>query len=456
MITEAWAFPLERPMTPLGPVTQQERINSLDALRGFALLGILLTNVLVFGLPLAAANNPTISGATGLNLASWVLARILVVGKMRCLFSMVFGASAILLTSRAEGRSGAGSADIYYRRNLWLLLFGLAHAFLLFFGDILYTYALCALILFPFRKLPAKKLLMIGGLFIAIQTGWSAIEVFRLVETESVAAAAEAAVKTGQAPTAEQTAAKKELAALAKRRHPSPQDLEKDAEPWRGNPLEVIGARAKAAAVWHALPYYDQTNLDAWSMMFIGMGLFKLGVFSAARSYRLYAWTAGLGFLFGIGVNSYTVWLAVTTGFGPVASRFTRVIFDIERLAMALAYMALLMMVCKAGLLQWLTKRLAATGQMALSNYILQSVLCSFVFTGYGFALYGRLERYQLYYVVAGCWAVSLIASPIWLRHYRFGPLEWCWRSLTYWKRQPMRIRQTETAVAAALMPSPL
>lgn len=104
------------------------------------------------------------------------------------------------------------------------------------------------------------------------------------------------------------------------------------------------------------------------------------------------------------------------------------------------------MILCKADVLRWLTSLLAAIGQMALSNYILQSVVCATVFTGYGLGLYGRLERYQLYYVVAGCWALSLAASPIWLRHYRFGPLEWCWRSLTYWKRQPMRLRRPPAA----------
>jgi uncharacterized protein len=427
-------------MTPVAPVSPEERINSLDTLRGFALLGILLANVLVFGMYYSAGNDPTVAGgATGLNLATWVVLYILVQGKMRCLFSMVFGASAILLTSRAEQRSGASAADIYYRRNLWLLLFGLAHAFLLFWGDILYPYALCALILFPFRKFPANRLLLIGGLFIAAQTGWSALEAFRQVERRNLATAAEAAAKAGQQPAEEQAAAKRELDAQRKRRKPSSEDLEKDAKHWRGNPLEVIRARAKALAEWHSLPFYDPVNLDIWSMMFIGMGLYKLGVFSAARSYRSYVWIAVVGYLIGLPLNSYTAWLAVSTNFDHVTFAFTHVTYDIGRLSVALAHMALLMIVCKAGALRWLTNPLAAIGQMALSNYILQSVICTFVFTGFGLGLYGRLERYQLYYVVAACWAVSLIASPIWLRHYRFGPLEWCWRSLTYWKKQSMR-----------------
>ena len=438
-------------MTPIGPVAPEERINSLDALRGFALLGILPANVLVFGMHLAAGSDPAVAGgATGLNLASWALFQILIVGKMRCLFSMVFGASTILLTSRAEERSGAAAADIYYRRNLWLLLFGLAHAFLLFWGDILYPYALCALILFPFRKLSAKQLMIIGCLFIAFKAGWSGVDAFQQLARRNLAAEADAAGKAGIQPSQAQAEAKKELEAQRKQRKPSPEELDKDARTWRGNPLVVIGARAKALAVWHSLPYYDPVYCDIWSMMFIGMGLFKLGVFSAARWYRFYAWIAVVGFLTGIPLNSYLTWLVWKNNFDRVVFLFTHVAYDIERLPVALASMALLMILCKAGALRWLTSRLAAIGQMALSNYILQSVVCTFVFTGYGFGLYGRLERYQLYYVVAGCWVMSLAASPIWLEHYRFGPIEWCWRSLTYWKRQPMRILRPAAAPKAA------
>jgi uncharacterized protein len=438
-------------MTPIGPITPEERINSLDALRGFALLGILPANVLVFGMYFAAGNDPTVAGgATGLNLASWALFRILIGGKMRCLFSMVFGASMILLTSRAEERSGATAADIYYRRNLWLLLFGLAHAFLLFWGDILYPYALCALILFPFRKLPAKKLIIIGCLFIAFKAGWSAVDAFHQLARRNLAVAAAAAEKAGKQPTEAQMEARKGLEAQRKQRKPSPEELEEDAKKWRGNPWEVIGARAKNLAAWHGLPYYDPANSDMWSMMFIGMGLFKLGVFSAARSYRFYAWIAVIGLLIGLPLNSYTAWLALKTNFDRVTFAFTHIAYDIERLPVALADMALLMILCKAGALRWLTSRLAAIGQMALSNYILHSVVCTSVFTGCGFGLYGRLERYQLYYVVAGCWAISLAVSPIWLRHFRFGPLEWCWRSLTYWKRQPMRVRRPSAAPTVA------
>ena len=428
-------------MTQIKPVSQEERISSLDALRGFALLGILPANIIVFGLYYTAGSDPTVAGgATGLNLVSWALMQILVQGKMRCLFSMVFGASAILLTSRAEERAGIGAADIYYRRNLWLLVFGLAHAFLLFWGDILYPYALCALILFPFRKLSAKKLLLIGALVIAFQTGAFAVDAFKQVERANLARAGDVAIELGEKPTDEEAGAKKQLEAQRRRRKPSLEELETDARRWRGNPLEVIRARADAVMAWHAVPYYDATNLDIWSMIFIGMGLYKLGMFSAQRSHRTYAWIAATGYMIGLPLNSYVAWLAYRSNFERTTILFTHMTYDVGRLSVALAHMAVLMMVCKCGALTWLIERLAAIGQTALSNYVLQSVICSFVFTGYGLAFYGRLERYQLYYVVALCWVVSLIASAMWLRRYRFGPLEWCWRSLTYWERQPMRL----------------
>jgi hypothetical protein len=156
------------PQAP-APVEQAERITALDTLRGFALLGIFLMNIVFMGLFAAAYDDPVAAGgSTGANLWVWAVLHVLAEGKMRCLFSMVFGAGVILLTSRLERKGGTSadtSADIYYRRTLWLLVFGIADAYLLWAGDILYPYALCALALYPFRKMAAKKLLIIGALF---------------------------------------------------------------------------------------------------------------------------------------------------------------------------------------------------------------------------------------------------------------------------------------------------
>jgi uncharacterized protein len=190
---------------------------------------------------------------------------------------------------------------------------------------------------------------------------------------------------------------------------------------------------------WHSAPYYHPWNWDLWSMMFLGMALMKLRVLGAERALGFYAWLAAIGYGLGIPINSLSAWRIVSSGFDPAVQAFSSSTYDIGRLLIAMGHLGLLMVLCKTGALRWVTSRFAAIGQMAFSNYVLHSVVCAFVFTGYGFALYGQLERYQLYYVVFGLWIVQMIVSPIWLRHYRFGPLEWAWRSLTYWKRQPMR-----------------
>jgi uncharacterized protein len=146
------------------------------------------------------------------------------------------------------------------------------------------------------------------------------------------------------------------------------------------------------------------------------------------------------GYAVGLPLSIWFVWRNAATNFDPVAMGFTNILYEPARIPVCIAHVAVMMMVIKAGLLRALTDRLAAVGQMAFSNYILQSLICSTVFYGYGVGLFGTLQRYQVYYVVLACWVIHLTWSPWWLRHYRFGPLEWCWRSLTYWQRQPMRI----------------
>jgi uncharacterized protein len=253
--------------------------------------------------------------------------------------------------------------------------------------------------------------------------------------------AAEQVAKQGKKLTDEQEEAKGEYEKWRKQARPTAEALRKDATDWRSrNPLRVIGARAKVVLpFFHSEPYYSPENLDIWCMMFIGMGLLKLGILSAQRSVRFYTISALIGYGIGIPLNSYTAWLILQSRFDPSTQAFTGVTYDLGRFTVALGHLAVIMLLVKTGSWRWLTRSLGAVGQMAFSNYIFQSVVTAFIFTGYGFALYGRLQRYQLYYVVVAIWIFQLIVSPIWIRHYRFGPLEWCWRSLTYWKKQRMR-----------------
>jgi uncharacterized protein len=423
------------------PVERGERISALDTLRGFALLGIFLMNIVAMGMFGSAYDDPMAAGgSTGVNLWVWAVLHVVAEGKMRCLFSMVFGASVILLTSRLEARGT--SADIYYRRTLWLLLFGILDAYLLWAGDILYPYALCALALYVFRKMSVRALLTIG-LTIALfnsagYVGWG----FATRDMLTQGRAAIAASESGEKLTEKQEQAKRSYEEWRRSNRPNAEELKKDADKWRGNLGSVIAVRAKEVFGVHSQPYYSPTagNWDIWSMMFIGMGLFRMGALSAERSKRFYVWMVLLGYGIGLTLNSYSAWIIVKNNFDPAIHILANSSYDFGRLTVALGHLGMIMLLCKSGWLEWLTGSLGAIGQMAFSNYILQAVIGAVIFTGYGFKLYGTLQRYQLYYVVVATWVFQLIVSPIWIRHFRFGPLEWCWRSLTYWKRQPMRL----------------
>ncbi|MCL4793697.1 MAG: DUF418 domain-containing protein [Bryobacteraceae bacterium] len=428
-------------MTAFAPVRAEERISSLDTLRGFALLGILLMNIVGFGLHNAYDNPLVAGGAEGFNLAAWITMHILAEGKMRCLFSMVFGAGVVLLTGRAEDR-GAGSqvADIFLRRNLWLMLFGAFHAYLLWQGEILYPYGLCALALYPFRKLQARTLIILGAVLVIGSAAGNLVTGYVAMDTLSKGAAAEQLAKSGVKLTPEQEEIRKKREEMLKEDRPSPEEVEKANTQWRGSLWEVLKIRGKIVWRWHNLAYYHILHLDLFSMMFLGMGFYKLGIFSAARSPKFYVLLALAGYALGVTVNSFTAWTIVKSNWDLPTRLFCFTVYDVGRLSIALAHLGVLMLLCQKGWFGFVLRPLTAIGQTALSNYVFHSVVCATLFTGVGFGLFGKLQRYELYFVVLTIWAVQMAVSPLWLKHYRFGPLEWGWRSLTYWQKQPMKI----------------
>jgi uncharacterized protein len=194
--------------------------------------------------------------------------------------------------------------------------------------------------------------------------------------------------------------------------------------------------------------YYMFGFTDMLGMMLIGMGLYRAGFLTGGLSYRFYGWTIAIGFLLSLPINGLQTWGVIRDNFQPESAWW--VLYQLGRLTGAVANIALVVLVVKAGLIPWLTKRVAAVGQTAISNYLLTSIGCTILFNGFGFGLYGKLEYYQLYVVVACIWILNLALSPLWLRHFRFGPMEWVWRSLTYWKRQPMKRRLADEQSLAA------
>lgn len=421
------------------PVESQERISSLDALRGFSLLGILLLNIVSFGLPFAAYMNPSVAGgATGPDLNIWLVAMTFWDGKMRCLFSMLFGAGAVILLGRAE-RRGAGieAADIYYRRTIWLIVFGLLHAHLIWYGDILYAYGVIGLLLFPLRNLSAKALLVTGLVIVAIHS------------VQGIGAGVGIAELQEKATVQKDEKAIKEWQQLEEMFAPPQSKIQEETKNHHGGWVDNLMQRSPTAAMFQTSMFFQFAFLDVLGMLILGMGLYKAGVFDASRSMSFYGAMAAGGLAIGAPLNYWAASKWVESQFAiPAFFTYIGSTADIGRFAVALGYTGIVMMLCKAGV-RFLTAPLAAVGRMALTNYLLTSILMTMYFDGWGGGRFGTLSRHQLYYVVLGMWAINLILSPIWLRYFQFGPAEWAWRSLTYWKKQPMLLAQRDSLAGA-------
>jgi uncharacterized protein len=207
--------------------------------------------------------------------------------------------------------------------------------------------------------------------------------------------------------------------------------------------------RAPVMRQLNFLPVYFPPGVDIWALMLIGMALFKLGVLQGDRPTGFYVRLAAAGYGFGIVVNSLSTYGMITSNYDIIATTFWNAPYELGRVAVALGHASIVILLAQSESMRWLTDRLAAVGQMAFSNYISHSIIYALFFYAPGLRMFGQLQRYQLYYVVLGMWILSLAWSPIWLRYFRFGPLEWCWRSLTYWQRQPMRRRAPAAAADA-------
>ncbi len=441
-------------MISFQPISSQERMRTLDVLRGAALLGILLMNILVFGMPFAAYQNPNLWGGNDpINLWTLAVHWVFFEGKMRGLFSLMFGAGIVVFIDRALARENSiSAADLFCRRMLWLMAFGALHGWLIWHGDILYAYALCGLLIFPLRNASPRALLVTAALALTLLT---AVQIAFGMQSRSLrneAVAARAVEAQGGTLSEEQKEAKQGWDEAYNGFLPSREKLQKEIDDYRDGYVSAFHQRAKIVRKFNFIPAYFPAFADMWAMMLVGMGLFKLGVLQGDRPLAFYLRMAFIGYGIGIPINALSVYGMIDSNFEPIAAWLWNAPHHLGRVSVALGHVAVLIMLVKQGRLEWLTDRLAAVGQMALSNYIATSIICVLVFYSPGLGLMGQLQRYQLYFVVVGVWIVNIIWSRWWLRRYRFGPLEWCWRSLTYWQRQPMRVRAIarENAVAAS------
>lgn len=439
---EARKIDLETPAARQpAPAAFEERISAIDTLRGFALLGILLMNILAFAMPFQATANPTVMGGdTGWNLVTWFAGYVLWDGKMRAIFSMMFGASVYLLVDRLTRRGCAtDAADIHYRRMLWMLLFGMIHGYLIWFGDILFAYAMLGLILFPLRKLSPKALVAAAGVMILLLSLAGVGNGFRFRTLKADYDKAMADEKAGKKLTDKQQETVKAWKEALKEVAPPPEEIQKEVDGYRGNYLENMAVRARWTWQMHSFPLYFPFLWDMLSMMLIGIALMKWNVLTAERSSQFYGWMAVIGFGVGLPAHAFSAWFVMHNQFSPEALGFQLAFYEVGRFT-ALGYCAVLLLMVKHGVMRGVMRLLARVGQMAFSNYILTSLICTTIFYGFGYGLFGKLQRWQLYPIVLAVWLELMLFSHLWLKYYRFGPLEWIWRSLTYWKKQPMRL----------------
>jgi len=426
------------------PLSKKDRILFLDAVRGIAVLGILLMNSMAQGQPhIFYAFLNLDQPIFGKNYYAWVLEMGFFEGTMRGLFSILFGAGTILLINRLEHNRGhLDAADIYYRRILWLLVFGLINAFIFFWpGDILYSYALCGLILFPFRKLSANRLLFCSLFLLLIGTYRETSSLYARKEIITKGKKVELLQKEHKKITDEQ---KGELEKWQKFRDKNNSaGMMKDAK----EEFKTI----KTSNYSQLFGFYRDVNMELqsigfyngwWDMLmffFLGMAFIKSGFLMGSKPLWLYIIGAVLGIGIGVAFNFMGIKEMYAAKFDMVklTESAPAELYQVRRLLQTFGYLCLLILLYKITPFKKLLHIFVPVGQMAFTNYLSQSIIMSTIFLAMGW--FGQLQRYQIYEVVLGVWIFQIVFSTIWLKYFLFGPFEWLWRSLTYVKWQPIK-----------------
>jgi uncharacterized protein len=224
--------------------------------------------------------------------------------------------------------------------------------------------------------------------------------------------------------------------------HGDPEETAREIQTMRSGYITILREAAPKNFESQTIEMIKWNLWDAGGMMLIGMGLMKLGVLSGLRIRRFYVSMMAIGYAIGISVNSAEGWIFLQSHLqdDPLLEPYAWYTYDLARVPMTLGHVGLIVLLVQSGRLARLLAALAAVGRMALTNYIGQTVICSLLFYGFGFGLFARLSHSQVMLVMVGIWLVQIMFSVTWLQRFRYGPLEWLWRSLTYMRMQPMRL----------------
>ncbi len=399
-----------------------ERYPSLDVIRGFAVMGILVMNIVSMGMPVYAYTDPTYyGGSTGADWWAWALAYVFADGKMRMLFTMLFGASTAIVTDRA-----AHPARAHYRRMAWLFVFGMLHAWFVWYGDILVDYALVGIALYPLRSWPPRALFLAAAALVVMGA------IPELTGGMHLAALRNAAHLPG-ATMAARTAWADALTEMV----PPHSAIAFELTHYCGGFADVFAARAPMT--WRFQTEFLPSGFpETMGIAVFGMALYRTGFLTGACRVRVY-WLTVAGTVLALIAYIPVVRLIVATTYDPVVMTVTNTLSLILRPFVAIGYAAALILLIHSGRLSWLAARMGAAGRAAFTNYLGTSLIVTTIFYGYGFGLFGMLSRAQLYIVVAGMWVAMLAWSKPWLDVFYYGPLEWVWRSLARVTLAPMR-----------------
>jgi uncharacterized protein len=411
-------------------ITPGARYLELDALRGFAVMGILVMNILGFALPGSATFNPMVSGGDGsADILSWFFSFIFVDGKMRGLFSLLFGASMFLVITLAEAK-GQSPAKTHFSRMFWLGIFGLLHFYFLWWGDILFLYAAIGCIAYLFRGAPAASLIKwaLGIYSFAVIIWCLLMGSLFLLKIMADAPDADAQVLASYQEMLDGFGFTAAAAA-------------KDVAVYSGSYADIANHKLRTMA-FQPIAMVFQVGFETLPLMMLGMAMMKNGFLLGKMPREVYRKWALWTILPGTIVTAAIALSAYYSGFDAIILVNANLAWAlVPRLMMTIGYTALLLMLIQSYSHSALVRRVAATGRAAFTNYLGTSVIMCAIFYGWGLGLYAEFDRVQLWLFVIGMWALMLFWSQPWLMRNRYGPLEWLWRSLSRGKAQPMTLR---------------
>ncbi|MDP3463086.1 MAG: DUF418 domain-containing protein [Bacteroidales bacterium] len=404
------------------PVSSSQRIELLDLLRGFALFGILMVNMSIFCNPHTIMfGNFSIWQDPESKAATWFI-RFFFEGKFYVLFSLLFGMGFQLFLQKID--ESREVLPLYRRRLMILLLFGALHVVFLWFGDILVWYALFGFVMTWFRKKSNRTLLTWSLVFMFIPVVAMSILMLLMEMARNIPEAAENMATS----MAAQQQAMKDLTSQAYTVYAN------------GSFAEQIRFRlTEYANLLGGIIFFYPNTLAMFllGMIFMRKGMLTQPALHKSFFKKLLTYTLPVGLAGAYILASYSPqisqsdpgWLNVLVMFSHTQGGT----------ALALSYLALIVMCSQANRFGWLRQKLASTGRMALTNYLMQSIIVTTLCFSYGLGLYGKVSPLQGIFISLTIYIIQLFLSDLWLKRFRYGPMEWLWRSLTYGKRLGFR-----------------